>query len=139
MTIASARRRSRPGWRSRWAKRGSTKPEAGDSPRRIRPLADRRSEVREAKLAAAEPEERGRASSIFANRLTRLRRGGGEPVFDLLGILFVESVGELAERMADDDAKFLPVRIGNASLEVRPVHVKGAREIALHAKDGIAH
>jgi len=41
--------------------------------------------------------------------------------------------------MANDHAETFPVQVGNALLQGGPVDVKGGREIALHAKDRVAH
>ena len=76
---------------------------------------------------------------VFVVVLAYLGDGSGEPTFDLVGILLVEDVGEFAERMANDHAQTWAGRIGNAMLERGAVDVEGGGEIALHAKDGIAH
>ena len=53
-----------------------------------------------------------------------------ELAFDLFGILFVKGVGHLAQRMANDHAQFVSVRVGDALPEIRSAHVKGSLQIS---------
>src|ERR1700682_5855558 len=131
----------------------------GASRQPLRPLGSKRS--RTVRAAAARRDRGTRISGIFVSGATPkpfacsrlwseplpvaeatwldLHRGRAEPAFYLFRILFVERVSEFAQRMAHHDAKFFPVQIRNASLKIRPVQVKGPRQIPLRAKDRIAH
>ena len=66
-------------------------------------------------------------------------RGGGKPVSDLVGILFVESVGELSKWMAQNYADPLFVNVENALPKIRAIHMKSARQISLRTKNRISH
>ena len=65
--------------------------------------------------------------------------GRAEPVFDLLGVPFVECVIEFAQRMTDHDAETFFVCVQDAMLKVGAVQTEGGRKISLHAENGIAH
>src|SRR5436190_15121562 len=68
-----------------------------------------------------------------------LRGRTGEPSLDFVGVLFVEGVGEFAERMANHHPETFPIQVGDAMLERSAVDVEGGGEIALHAKNGVTH
>src|SRR5437763_16471490 len=65
--------------------------------------------------------------------------GRAEPVFDLLGVPFVECVIEFAQRMTDHDAETFFVCVQDAMLKVGAVQTEGGRKISLHAENGIAY
>lgn len=102
-------------------------------------VGGRRSEAggRKSEAGGRKPEVGGRRKAEIA--LAGLRGGTAQPGPDFLGVLFVERVGQFPERMAHDHFETFPVHVRDAMLERRAVDIKSGREIALHAKDGVAH
>src|SRR5438105_3650596 len=153
--MARARRRSRPGWRSRSVKRGSTPSRSGV----VVSLTEFRMRDASRSLTTFEPEaarnstalsrqdfmkglERHQPSSAAYDKCDNgryrrycLNRGQGrKPSFDFVGVLFVECIRDFAQRMTDDHAKSFLVKVPDALLEILAAHVKSLRQIALRAK-----
>src|SRR4029077_12955962 len=87
----------------------------------------------------AESEIRCQSADVRAQRSGALECARSQPAFDLVGILFVKGVGNFAERMADNHAKFVSRRVGDALLEICSAHMKGGRQVPLHAEYRVAH
>ena len=62
-----------------------------------------------------------------------------EPALDLVGILFVKTVCDLAQRMTNDYAESFLAKISNAMAKMVAVHVKGVGEISLSTEDRVVH
>src|SRR6266550_5328431 len=95
-------------------------------------------------IQRAEVRDQRSKSEKVGDRVSDQESGGGycgraEPVFDLLGVPFVECVIEFAQRMTDHDAETFFVCVQDAMLKVGAVQTEGGRKISLHAENGIAH
>lgn len=62
-----------------------------------------------------------------------------QPFPDLVGILAIEAVADLSQRMPNHDPEARFFGVENALLEVGATETEGASEIALHAEDRVTH